>query len=112
MLISLPQSLKVQIHTLQILTGACPKKIGPFHWLGVVLNHFMVPGHIWDHMGSSLGSSLISRGMGGQEKKRGFSDFVLYPLVHREFPKAESGEKFSFDSNLQRYILILLCGEQ
>ena len=32
--------------------------------------------------------------MGGQEKKRGVSDFGLYPLVQREFPKAESGKSF------------------
>ena len=32
--------------------------------------------------------------MGGQEKKREFSDFVLYPLLHREFPRSESGKSF------------------
>ena len=38
------------------------------------------------------GGSSISRNMGGQEKKRLFSDFVLYPLFHREFARAESGK--------------------
>ena len=40
--------------------------------------------------------------MGGQEKERDFSDFVLYPLVHREFPRGESGNFFIS-------ILSLLC---
>ena len=46
--------------------------------------------------------------MGGQEKKRGFSDFGLHPLVHREFPKEESGLKFCFISNFQRYTVLAL----
>ena len=40
--------------------------------------------------------------MGGQEKKRVFSDFGLHPLVHREFPKAESGNFF------QRYTVLAM----
>ena len=51
-----------------------------------------------------VGSS-ISRGMGGQEKKRGVSDFVLYPLVHREFPRAKSGKSFDSASTYQGILL-------
>ena len=42
----------------------------------------------------------------GQEKNRGFSDFVLFSLVHREFPRAESGK--SFDSALTYQDILLL----
>jgi hypothetical protein len=34
--------------------------------------------------------------MGGQEKKRGFSDFGMNAVLHREISKEESGK--SFDS--------------
>jgi hypothetical protein len=34
--------------------------------------------------------------MGGQEKKRGFSDFAMNAALHREISKEESGK--SFDS--------------
>ena len=61
----------------------------------------------WDH---PVGSSSISRGMGGLEKKRGFSDFVLYPLLHREFPRAESGKSF-VSTATSKDILSLLYGE-
>ena len=48
-----------------------------------------IVGTSWDH---PRGSSSISRSMGGQEKKSFFSDFVLYSLLYREFPRAESGK--------------------
>jgi hypothetical protein len=48
--------------------------------------------------------------MGGQDKKRGFSDFVLFPLLHKEFPRAESGENF-VSTATSKDILSLLCGE-
>ena len=43
-------------------------------------------------------------------KKRVFSDFGLYPLVHRKFVKAESGKSFA-SSPTSKYILFLICGE-
>ena len=33
----------------------CPKKSGPFHWLGVDLNLYKVLGHTWDPLGSPPG---------------------------------------------------------
>ena len=59
----------------------------------------------WDH---HQGNSLIFRGMGGQEKKRVFSDFGLNLLVHRKFPRAESG-KFFVSTPSSKDILFLLC---
>jgi hypothetical protein len=32
--------------------------------------------------------------MGGKEKKRGFSDFGMNAVVHREISKEESGKSF------------------
>ena len=45
--------------------------------------------------------------MGGQEKRE-FSDFGLYPLVHKEFPKAEFGKSF-VSSPTSKKILFSLC---
>jgi hypothetical protein len=74
----------------------CPKKSGPFHWLGVDLNFSKILGHTWDPVGSPRGNSLISIGMGGPEKKRVFSDFAMNAVLHKEISKEESGK--SFDS--------------
>jgi hypothetical protein len=48
--------------------------------------------------------------MGGQEKKNVFSDFGWYALVHRDFPKAESG-KTLVSSPTFKDILFLLYRE-
>ena len=45
--------------------------------------------------------------MGGQEER--FSDFSFYPLVLREFPKAESGKSsVSTHTSIQRYTVLAL----
>ena len=41
-------------------------------------------------------------------KKWGFSDFVLYPLLHREFPRAEFIEKVGFYPYLRIYTALAL----
>ena len=43
-----------------------------------------------------------------QEKKRGFSDFGLHALVHRELPKEKSGKSF-LSSPTSKDIVLLLC---
>ena len=45
----------------------------------------------WGH---PQGNNSIFRGMGGQEKKRGFSYFVLHPVLHTAFPREESWKSF------------------
>ena len=70
----------------------CPKKSGPFHWLGVDLNLFKVLGHTWD----PASNSSIFRSIKSQEKKWGFSYFVLPPLLHTVFPREESWKSFVF----------------
>ena len=50
----------------------CHKKSGSFHWLGVVLNLFKVPGH-------PEGGSSVSSGMGGQENDDTFEILVPGP---------------------------------
>ena len=42
--------------------------------------------------------------------KRVFDGFGLHALVHREFPKAESGKSF-VPSSTSKDILFLLCGD-
>ena len=44
-----------------------------------------------DHPG---GYGSVSRGMGGKEKKRGFYDFGMNAVVHREISKEESVKSF------------------
>ena len=84
---SIPKRLNQLIHN----NWVCPKKSGPFHWLGVALNLFKVLGILGTLWGHPRGNISISRGMGGLEKKRGFSDFGLHPHYYREFPRAKSG---------------------
>ena len=56
------------------------------------------------------GRGSVSRGMGGQEKKMGFSDIGLYALVHKQFQKSISGKSF-VSSPTSKVMLFLFCGE-
>ena len=47
----------------------------------------------WNNPG---GCGSVSRDMGGRAKKRCFSDFGLYPQVHREFQRAIFVNSFVF----------------
>jgi hypothetical protein len=72
----------------------CPKKSSPFHWLGVILNLLKVSGYTWNPRDHPGGYGSVSRGMGGKEKKRVFSDFVMNAVLHREISKEESVKSF------------------
>ena len=85
-----------------ILSKVCPKKSGPFHWLGVDLNLFKA--YLGPHGVTPRAiDQFLEPG-----KKRVFSKFGLHPLVHIEYPRAESG--FCIRSTFPIiYILLLLC---
>jgi hypothetical protein len=96
---------KVNYLLAEVECPVCPKKNWPILLAG---GRFLgILGSLWDH---PRGCSSVSRGAHGRPgKKRWFSDFGLYPLVHREFPKAESGKSF-VSSPTSKDILFLLCG--
>ena len=49
---------KYTIYLQKYNNWVCPKKSGPFHWLGVDLNLFKVLGLTWDPMGSLPGQAF------------------------------------------------------
>jgi hypothetical protein len=60
--------------------------------------------HTWDPLGITSWTVAQFQRAWEARKKRGFTDFGLYPLVYREFLRAESGKSFVFSPTSKAHL--------